>query len=433
MARVRLILGFIALAVISLGPGLGIAPAAEWEYLAMDGIQATCIEDDPVHARLFVGTIEGFHYLDLATGIWTERDWEGWIGRTVRSIGWHPDRETRVLTGRVNAFFKGYIELSDDLGATEEIVYSSEAGDVTGIARDPDDADRYYACTWHDITPGEIVRSLDGGESWLPLASVIHTAMTGIAVDAAGAIYVSGDARVTRSVDGGDQWAGAWNGLPAGYGCYCIGADPDGEGALLASNDLGLYLTEDAGDVWTEVLAQDCRAVEWGGTVVSVPGGPTYRLAAAITWDARVMLSLDGGLAWDDITGDLPSTPIDVAFAPFDNLLYVATAGDGVFRAPWLDPQAVLDDHHGRGALCLLAPTPFPVGGELRFELPRGAWTRLTLHDVAGRWQATLIDAALAPGPHAVAWRTDAVAPGCYFARLESGGARATVRLLLLD
>jgi hypothetical protein len=38
---------------------------------------------EPVNGRIFVGTLEGFHYLEQATGVWTNRDWEGWIGRQV--------------------------------------------------------------------------------------------------------------------------------------------------------------------------------------------------------------------------------------------------------------------------------------------------------------------------------------------------------------
>ena len=92
------------------------AAALDWEYVGMDGVSATTITVDPLHELVFVGTHEGFHFLDLPTDTWTERDWEDWIGRQVYAVDFADDLPGRVITGRENAWFKGYLEVSDDLG-----------------------------------------------------------------------------------------------------------------------------------------------------------------------------------------------------------------------------------------------------------------------------------------------------------------------------
>ena len=71
---------------------------------------------------------------------------------------WHETQSSRLITGRVNAWFKGYIEVTDDLSENGTLVYNSDGGKVLGLARDRDDADRYYACTWQDISPAIPVR-----------------------------------------------------------------------------------------------------------------------------------------------------------------------------------------------------------------------------------------------------------------------------------
>ncbi len=407
------------------------AGALEWDYRSMEGRQATCIRADDEHARIFVGTIEGFHYLDIPTGEWTSRDWEGWIGRTVRSITGHREHDQRVITGRVNAFFKGYIELSDDLGETEAQVCSSQGGAVNGLATDPDDADRMYACTWHDVAPGEVLRSSDGGETWTLLEGTIHYAMTSIVTDIAGAIFVGGDERVTRSLDGGETWETARTGLPDAYGIYCLAADPEQTGHLFASNDIGLYETQSSGASWSQIHPASCRSLATSPTILSIPGGPTYRPVAAATWDERVLLSLDGGRTWEDISGNLaPAVPVAVDVSMTDRRLYVATTADGVFSRPIADLSAAEPPAPGEAGMRLHCPRPIRGAARFEFRTTRPGPALLEILDVSGRWQTTLLDRWLPAGNHTV---TGAVGSrGVHFGRLRCADGEVVTRMVVL-
>jgi hypothetical protein len=425
-----LVLLWLTVTVLTAIPARG----AEWTYESMDSICANCVVADPVHGRVFVGTREGFHYLDIPSGIWTSRDWEGWIGREVHAIAWHEDLEERVITGRVNAFFKGYIELSDDLGLTEQLVYSSNGGAVNGIVRDALDADRYYACTWQDVAPGEIVRSRDGGENWTLLTGTIHFAMTSIDVDPANTIYVAGDQRVTRSFNGGDSWEPAWNGLPAGYGIYCVAANPEVPGHVLAANDLGLYETFDSGDNWVPSIAVSCRKIAWGWSWASIPdpGTDSGQLVGLATWDGRILLSQNAGATWVDETGDLPGEPVDLAFSLFDEGLYAATTRSGVFRTMPMNPASLPVDHARAGQPRLTCPRPFAPGAALSFRTRRAGDVALEILDVTGRKEATLISGWLESGDYQVAWDTDLTGGGIYFARLRTAEGTSGVRIALI-
>ncbi|MFC1573293.1 WD40/YVTN/BNR-like repeat-containing protein [Candidatus Eisenbacteria bacterium] len=422
---------FILIAIVLLASP---ASALEWEYVGLDSLQATCIEADPVHNRIFVGTISGFYYLDLASGEWTSRDEVGWIGRHVHSIAWHEELDTRVITGRENAFFKGYIELSDDMGESGDVVYSSVAGGVTGIARDVDDVNRYYACTWHDINPAEVLRSEDGGEHWMLLSGTIQYAATSIDVGPDGTIFVGGSDRVTRSLDGGDTWEPAWNGLADGYGIYCLAANPEVPGHLLASNDLGEYVTRDSGDNWVPLfpVGSSWRNIAWGWSWVIVPDASRGSVVAAVSWNGRVVLSIDGGDTWENETGTLATeVPVDLAFSPFDHNLYVVTASGGVFRALPIDPAGVNVTALGKNALAFVCPSPFRSGEELSFALRSEARTRLEVFDIMGRSVALLLDRHMPRGRHALTWETSRLGSGVFFGRLESGGAVSTLRIVI--
>ncbi len=201
---------------------------------------------------LFAGTGEGFQYLDLTTGIWTSRDDVDWIGRHVQSLTNHPQHPGRIITGRQNAWFKGYLELTEDWGETETLVYNSDGGVFKDVQVDPFNPDRILACGWQDISPGELVLSQDGGFSWTMIADPLQFTMTELAFDPlqTGGVYLSGSSQVTSSLDGGETWLPPSPDLPAAYGHYCIAASPLVASLLLTSSDLGIYRSENDGVNW---------------------------------------------------------------------------------------------------------------------------------------------------------------------------------------
>jgi hypothetical protein len=401
------------------------ALAWSWTYLSMDGKTATTIVCDPIHDRVFAGTVEGFHYLDQTTGVWTSRDWEGWIGRTVHSIDWDRQLDERVITGRENAFFKGYIEVSDDLGATQHTVYDSNGGGVSDLAHD----DFWnYACTWPDVAPGEFLRSTDHGDSWTLLTGTGQFAMTSIALGHDGVVYLGGDGLVTRSFDQGGTWESAAGNLPGGYGIYCLVAYPPGEtmppGHLFASNDLGLYETFDRGDHWQPILDSSCR------NIAVYP--QNIGLLAVATFDGRVLVSRNGGGEWTDETGDLPGAPVDLVFSLYDRSLYVATAQDGVYRS---DPvvSGVAASLPGEDDLVLRAePNPFRVRTRLRLDLPRAGEVEIGVYDLGGRRAASLFRGRRRAGIQFLDWDAGDLPAGEYLVRLHTPWGTRSTRLLLL-
>lgn len=81
-------------------------------------------------------------------------------------------------------------------------------------------------------------------------------------------------------------------------------------------------------------------------------------------------------------------------------------------------------------------PNPFNPAAVVGFELGAHGPVRVTVHDVAGRCLATVVDAVLEAGHHAVRWDGSVAggkaAAGTYFFCVSAGGVRQSVKAVLL-
>jgi hypothetical protein len=87
-------------------------------------------------------------------------------------------------------------------------------------------------------------------------------------------------------------------------------------------------------------------------------------------------------------------------------------------------------------------PNPFNPSTTIEFATGRGeAGTpsgghervRLAVYDLLGREVAVLVDGPLRPGLHSVRWNASGRPSGVYCVRLEAGGRRATIRVMLVQ
>ncbi len=82
-------------------------------------------------------------------------------------------------------------------------------------------------------------------------------------------------------------------------------------------------------------------------------------------------------------------------------------------------------------------PNPFNPHTEIRFTLPNGGSTQLTVHDTRGQVLVTLADQILEPGPHGVNWdgldrQGRALASGIYFVRIECAEVVDSLKIVIV-
>ena len=145
-----------------------------------------------------------------------------------------------------------------------------------------------------------------------------------------------GNLQVTR--DGGAHWVnvvGNVLGLPKGTWVSGIEASRRDPGTAYATfdnharGDFGTYVykTVDFGKTWTRLATSDVTG--YAHVIREDPKAPALLFLGT---EQGLFLSIDGGAAWAQFSGDLPRVPVrDIAIHPRDSDLVLATHGRGFY------------------------------------------------------------------------------------------------------
>ena len=173
----------------------------------------------------------------------------------------------------------GYMLKTTDGGATWRLLDNGLDEDVHSIVADPRDPQRLYISSGGEgmrsgTAPGRsLYRSLDGGDSWLPIAlefeneysvpfaydpadpSVMYSALANGNPSRWRARESGAEAALIRSCDAGATWQALDAGGEVARGFpEAIAVDPESAGRVfLATRSGRLFASEDAGDSWSDL------------------------------------------------------------------------------------------------------------------------------------------------------------------------------------
>ena len=230
----------------------------------------------------------------------------------VHGLAVDPERPGRLLV----ATHEGLVRFED--GAWTRA--SAEPLDLMGFALHPTDGDVAWA-SGHPPGGGAlgIVKSVDGGATWQPLA-MPNKDFHALAASPADPQRVWGSlaGALHRSDDGGATWRVVAEDAP---GILALRGGPASADELYATTNAGLARSMDGGATWA-VFAQV----------------PAYALAfaadgAMLAAGEAVQRSTDGGASWETLAAP-PGTVGYLAAHPTDAAtLYAATFRAGVYRS----------------------------------------------------------------------------------------------------
>lgn len=290
-------------------------------------------------ARAYLGNDGGVYRSDAdGDGGWVKAEHEPWTQFYSAAIT--PQDTTRVSGGtQDNGSLRSW-------GASSYNEYLGGDGEENII--NPRDKENVFACYQY----GNCFRSTDGGQT-MTYFTTATTAdrrnwFTPVQFDPANpeVLYYGGN-RLNRSADGGVTWTAISPDLTGGPGqdAYPFGtittvaaAPSDPRTIWVGTDDGRVWVTRDLGANWTKVL----EGQPW---VTRIAVSERDAATAYVTLSGyrsgspqpHVLMTRSAGVRWADISGNLPTAPVNDVILGFAGLLYVAT-DQGVFIGHALAP-----------------------------------------------------------------------------------------------
>jgi photosystem II stability/assembly factor-like uncharacterized protein len=175
-----------------------------------------------------------------------------------------------------------------------------------------------------------VLRSMDGGKTWVPLAAQPRVSSTAPArptgririytlqtVQAGKLVLLAGtQAGLFRSLNAGVSWTPVRDAALDGLPVLSIYMPPRGAARVAARTPVGLFLSEDVGLTWRPVPLPDSTYYLYDLALPADPAGPI--LAAT---SRGILQSMDNGGHWKLITDDIPTATVhSVRFHPVRTL-----------------------------------------------------------------------------------------------------------------
>ncbi len=278
-------------------------------------------------------------------------------------------------------------------------------------------------------SPARLFKSTDGGQTWTvrdmsPIAETLvdvffFDEQHGFIIGADNPNLVFAHALVLETRDGGQTWTVRHRSSGLGEWGWKISFPTPQTGYVSIEKFSGAKFlkTTDGGQSWSEFVIRGSSPLQGIAFVTENTGWASGRGVTSVT--------TDGGQTWARETSALDGN-INRFFMVNDSLGYAVGAHVHKFTGPVVTAREAPEAPAAAFRLEANYPNPFDASTVITYTLRQRAYVRLSIYDVLGRRVATLVDAHQPGGAHQVLWdgtteTGEAVRPGFYFYRLESG------------
>ncbi|MBS1902626.1 MAG: T9SS type A sorting domain-containing protein [Bacteroidetes bacterium] len=270
---------------------------------------------------------------------------------------------------------------------------------------------------------GTIYRSTNGGSTWAIKRSGVPTdTVTKLVSSSVGVVFAVCASGVYSTVNNGDTWQSGTSSPANVTAITSIG------GVTFAANGAGIFASSDSGKNWQQINASIIRGT---GLVAAHGGGGYY---ATTTTD--LVYSADG-FTWKQQQFPFATAPIGMIQDPKYGVIYVATAGSGLYRSP--APKGVNDAPRSQAAQPTLSvenyPNPFVASTTVRYEIAAASEVELAITDLTGKFVVQLASGKQEAGMHSVIFDAPSMhlPSGVYLCTLRCNGTAVTTPVIYLS
>ena len=233
--------------------------------------------------------------------------------------------------------------------ATGSSSSGTRAGSVDALAVDPENTATVYASSWlRSPHYGSILKSTNGGRSWRRIYAGAGNPILAFAIDprVPSVLYlgttrylIPTEAGVFKSVDGGETWRAANDGLRRNP-VSSLAIDPQEPATLYTGTDRygfggwgsrGVFKTTNGGRTWKAVNAGRGTLADDVNALAINPVRPAILYAAAV--EDGLFKTTNGGRSWRKVFDYYNGLVTSLAIDPKKpTTVYAGTFSDGVFK-----------------------------------------------------------------------------------------------------
>lgn len=200
------------------------------------------------------------------------------------------------------------------------------------------------------------------------------------------------------------------------------GLASNGNFVYTGTSSSGIYRSTNYGQTWSQTSLNNIsvNVIEVYGSNVFVGGG---------FWH-----STDNGTTWMERTEGF-GTPYGVYTLCISNDYIYAGTSFGIWRRPLSELVGINSISEETPAAFVLSqnyPNPFNPVTNIKFEIPKSGFVKISVFDILGREITVLLNEQLQPGSYIVDWDASHYPSGVYFYQLETVEIVETKKMVLI-
>ena len=396
------------------------------------------IASSPQDTNLLLGGIQdhGFHYLDHSNG---NLNWKFWYIGDGCFVSFDPNNSSKGYGDNLFAF---HYRTNDVTGGLFSNINFNNG--IVGTNSIP-----FHFVTVHHPTESNILYSANdnrifkstNGTSWSTVANISNVRKIAISPANSSTVYAAAYNSTLWtfhvSHDDGQNWSQTAN--SPGWRVTDVEADPNNHGIVYATRNSILagtshvYRSIDHGENWTAI----------GNGLPDVPTNtitinPFNSDILYVGTDLGVYISEDAGQTWNEYNDNLPPYYImDMHYHPLDSTLRIGTLGRGVWKTKSI-PTIETSTSEFKIELTKLDifPNPFSTSTDIYIDLKQATSVKLSILNVLGQEVKTLFNGNKTSGQHQFKWdgrnQGGVTLPsGVYFVNLKIGNYKMVRQIVL--